>query len=231
MPNVNANAEKLKVFISYLRKDSATFADELVVGLEDHGFAPFLDRHDIVPGESWEAHLGGLIGQADTLVLAISPEAVKWECCGWEVNKALALSKRILPVVYKPVPDSGIPEKLRVLQFVRFDTSTEVMRPLRELVEALRQDIDWIREHTRLGELAAPWQARGHPESLLPLQLVWPRPCGKTTLIQRSPRGAERRVFRRMVQTSTRDGRWRGSRFQDRAASRVQLLRRRAPVS
>jgi hypothetical protein len=33
--------------------------------------------------------------------------------------------------------------------------------------EALRQDIDWIREHTRIGEIAARWQARGRPESLL----------------------------------------------------------------
>src|SRR5262249_42852936 len=40
-------------------------------------------------------------------------------------------------------------------------------RPLAELAEALRQDLDWIREHTRLGELAARWDRRGRPESLL----------------------------------------------------------------
>jgi len=33
--------EKLKVFISYSRKDSAEFADELVAGLEYGGFAPW----------------------------------------------------------------------------------------------------------------------------------------------------------------------------------------------
>jgi hypothetical protein len=42
--------EKLKVFISYSRKDSAAFADELMAGLELAGFAPFLDRHDIAAG-------------------------------------------------------------------------------------------------------------------------------------------------------------------------------------
>jgi len=31
--------EKLKVFISYSRKDSTAFVDELVLGLEDRGFA------------------------------------------------------------------------------------------------------------------------------------------------------------------------------------------------
>ena len=54
-------AQRLKVFISYSRRDSSDFAEELVAGLELTGFAPFLDRHDIAAGEDWEARLGGLI--------------------------------------------------------------------------------------------------------------------------------------------------------------------------
>ena len=42
-----AESQKLKVFISYSRKDSSDFAEELVAGLELAGFAPFLDRHDM----------------------------------------------------------------------------------------------------------------------------------------------------------------------------------------
>jgi hypothetical protein len=163
----DTNTDKLKVFISYSRKDSAAFADELVLGLEDRGFEPFLDRHDIKPGEPWEARLGGLIEQSDTVVFVISPESVKSERCVWEVDKALGLSKRLLPVIYKSVPDSEIPVQLSKLQFVRFDTAPGMMRPLRELAEALRIDLDWIREHTRLSELAARWQSRSRSESLL----------------------------------------------------------------
>ena len=101
--------EKLKVFISYSRKDSAAFADELVLGLEDRGLAPFLDRHDIMPGELWEARLGALIEQSDTVVFVISPESVKSKECVWEINKALGLSKRLLPVVYKSVAENRFP--------------------------------------------------------------------------------------------------------------------------
>ena len=36
-----------------------------------------------------------------------------------------------------------------------------------QLAEALRVDLHWIREHTRLGELATRWEGRGRPESLL----------------------------------------------------------------
>src|SRR5215470_16753964 len=162
-----AISAKLKVFISYSRRDAAEFADELVAGLELAGFAPFLDRHDIAAGEDWEVRLGGLIAQSDTVVFVVSPEAIKSDRCVWEVDRTLALSKRVLPVIFKPVPEHDIPKELSRLQFVRFDTGRGITRPLAELAEALRQDLDWIREHTRLGELAARWEGRARPESLL----------------------------------------------------------------
>jgi internalin A len=163
----SSTGERLKVFISYSRTDSSEFADELVAGLEIAGFAPFLDRHDIAAGEDWEARLGGLIAQSDTVVFVVSPEAVKSERCTWEVNRTLELSKRLLPVIFKPVPDHYIPEKLKRLLFVRFDSGLGFARPLSQLAEALRVDLDWIREHTRLEEIATRWDRRGRPESLL----------------------------------------------------------------
>src|SRR5262245_62819009 len=95
--------EKLKVFISYSRKDSTAFVDELVLGLEDRGFTPILDRHDIKPGEPWEARLGGLIEQSDTVVFVVSPEAVKSEGCDWEIDKTLPVAKRLLAIIHTPV--------------------------------------------------------------------------------------------------------------------------------
>jgi formylglycine-generating enzyme required for sulfatase activity len=160
-------SEKLKVFISYSRRDSTDFIDELVAGLELAGFAPFLDRHDIAAGEKWEERLGGLIGQADTVVFVISPESVKSERCAWEVERTLEQSKRLLPIVFKPVPETDMPEQLRERQFIRFDIGPGITRPLAELAQALRHNIEWIREHTRIGELAVRWGARGRPPSLL----------------------------------------------------------------
>jgi formylglycine-generating enzyme required for sulfatase activity len=162
-----ADAQKLKVFISYSRKDSSDFADEIVAGLELAGFEPFIDRQDIAAGEDWETRLGGLIQEADTVVYVISPYALKSERCGWEVDKALALSKRLIPVVYKPVSEANIPVQLGRLQFIHFDVGLGITRPLAQLADALRQDLDWIREHTRFAELAARWLARGRPPALL----------------------------------------------------------------
>jgi hypothetical protein len=87
-----------------------------------------------------------------------------------DYERRLASLQGVLQLVqqaYKSVPEHEIPKTLSRLQFVRFDTGRGITRPLAELAEALRQDLDWIREHTRLGELARRWEGRTRPESLL----------------------------------------------------------------
>jgi hypothetical protein len=66
-----------------------------------------------------------------------------------------------MPVIFKSVPDHDIREKLRRLQFVPFDSGTGFARLLSQLTEALRVDLRWIREHTRLGKIATRWDKRG----------------------------------------------------------------------
>src|SRR5215831_18293468 len=157
---MQATAEKPGIFISYARSDSSALAEELVAGLELAGFEPYLDRHDIAAAEDWEARLGALIQSADTIVFILSPAAVRSERCAWEVERAAGLGKRLIPVQGKPVPEADVPERLKRLNYIFFNEGQSFARPLRELAEALRQDVEWIREHTRLGESAARWQAR-----------------------------------------------------------------------
>jgi WD40 repeat protein len=159
--------QRPKIFISYSRQDSLLFADQLAAGLELAGFETLLDRQDIVVGEDWEARLGGLILAADSVVFVISPKAVKSERCGWEVDKAVDSAKRILPISYLPVVETEIPEKLRRLQFIDFNGAQGLGRPTLELATALQQDLGWIREQTRIGELAARWQTLRRPASTL----------------------------------------------------------------
>ena len=113
--------DKLKIFISYSRKDCAAFAEDLLAGLELLGFAPFLDLHDIAAGEDWQERLAGLIQSADTMVYAISPQAVRSKVCAWEVDKAISLGKRLIPIVALPVNDADVPEPLKRLNYIFFD--------------------------------------------------------------------------------------------------------------
>jgi TIR domain len=157
---------KLKVFISYSRKDE-DFAQELLGALEIMGFEPYLDKHDIAAGEDWEVRLGRLIEAADTVVFVISPDAVASERCAWEVERTVTLKKRLLPIVFRRVEEAQVPTHLKQLNYIFFDRPLNFIPPLKALTTALKTDIAWIREHTRLGEAALRWDARGRAEALL----------------------------------------------------------------
>ncbi|MEM6925467.1 MAG: toll/interleukin-1 receptor domain-containing protein [Myxococcota bacterium] len=156
----------LQVFISYARDDASPFAEDLLAGLEAAGFDPFLDRHDIAGGEPWVERLAALLQRADTMVFVLTPAALTSQHCSWELERAHALSKRVIPVVAADVAQDQVPATLRRLNYVSF-VQQRFGVALRELTNALRVDVDWVREHTRLGELASRWDARERSEALL----------------------------------------------------------------
>jgi hypothetical protein len=167
MADVSAAGDrKLRVFISYSRKDE-DFALELLAGLEVVGFEPYLDKHDIAAGEDWEARLGLLIEAADTVVFVISPDAVASERCAWEVEHTVKLKKRLLPIVWRRVDEAQVPPRLKQLNYIFFDKPLMSVPSLTALSTALRTDLAWIREHTRIGEAALRWDGRGRNEALL----------------------------------------------------------------
>jgi TIR domain len=157
---------KLKVFISYSRKDE-DFAQDLLAGLQIAGFEPYLDKHDIAAGENWEARLGRLIEAADTVVFVISPDAVASERCAWEVERTVTLKKRLPPIVLHRVDEAQVPPRLKQLNYIFFYRPFSFGASLQALGIALRTDLEWIREHTRIGEMALRWDARGRAEALL----------------------------------------------------------------
>jgi len=90
--------DKLNVFISYSRDDLA-FADQLDAALGFAGFGTTIDRHGISAGEDWQTRLGALIRDSDTVVFVLSPSSARSKTCAWEVEEAVRLGKRILPVI------------------------------------------------------------------------------------------------------------------------------------
>ncbi len=165
--HADATETRIKVFISYSRADKA-FAGELVLGLAACGFAPYIDRQDIAPGEDWEKRLAGLISEADSIVYIASPDSLASENCALELRQAIALRKRILPVVWRAIDDALSPPELKRLNYIFFAGEGRTFAAgLSELANALRTDISWIREHTRLAELGGRWAARGRAPDML----------------------------------------------------------------
>jgi TIR domain len=156
---------KLKVYISYARKDE-DFAQELRGGLVLAGFKAYPDKHDIA-AEDWRDRLGSLIEAADTVVFVISPDAVASERCAWELERTVLLNKRLLPIVWRPVEEAQVPPHLRQLNSIFFDRPLTFIPSLKALNCALETDSAWVQEHTRIAEAALKWKGRGRAEALL----------------------------------------------------------------
>src|SRR6202048_149526 len=157
---------KARIFISYSRKDMA-FVDRLEPALKTRGFEPLIDRAELFAFEDWWKRIKALIGRADTVVFVLSPDSVASDVALKEVIQAASFNKRFAPIVYRRVNDEAVPEALRRLNFIFFDDATRFEASVNQLVEALRTDIDWGRQHTELSEAARRWTAGGRPRGLL----------------------------------------------------------------
>ena len=162
-----SNSQKLRVFLSYARSDGNKFATSLFSALEASGFDPFLDQHDIVPGEPWKDRLTGLLREADSIVYVVTAGAVRSEHCIWEVDLAKQLGKRLIPVIAEEVPLKDMPAELQRLNFVFFTREKSFGEALLQLTGALRTDQEWVREQTRISDAAERWEKREKSEDLL----------------------------------------------------------------
>jgi hypothetical protein len=156
---------KLGAFISYSR-DDLDFADQLDVALRLWGFDTTLDRHAISAGEEWKQRLQSLIREADTVVFILSPSSVNSSICAWEVQEAVRLGKRIIPVVCRELEKSNVPPHLQDLNYIFFYKEAKTPDSgfgtgLAQLIQALNTDLEWLREHTRLLLRATEWENGG----------------------------------------------------------------------
>ena len=156
-------------FVSYSRSDSKELVVRLRDALEAAGHDVWVDLEDIPPASPWQEELRGGIAQSDSFVFVISPGSVRSEHCLRELAHAVALHKRIIPINHVPTEAGSIPEEISTLHWIPgqglfgddFDGSLAL------LVEAIETDLDWVRQHTRWGNLATAWEKKGHDRSLL----------------------------------------------------------------
>jgi WD40 repeat protein len=162
----SAAAAKTRVFISYARADMV-FADRLAAALEAHGYEVLIDRRNLPTLEEWRRELLVLIRKADTIVFIVSPRSIASPVCQWEVAQMAALDKRLAPVVLERVLKDRIPAAITKINYLFFDAPSDFETQVGALARALRTDIAWWHEHTRVVELAGRWNRDGRPEGQL----------------------------------------------------------------
>ncbi len=155
-----------QVFLSYSRHNR-DLANEFNISLETYGFDVVYDQEDIASGEPWEARLSSLINEADTTICLISQKWIDSDVCGQELAIALERGRRVLPVMVEQIDPATLRPELASLQFIFLKgEGRSYARCVAELVEALNTDVEWVREQSRLLNLASDWARAGKSDAL-----------------------------------------------------------------
>src|SRR5262249_32602271 len=147
------------------RRDLA-FTERLVEALTARGLAAKIDTRDLPKLEDWRRELLGFIREADAVVFVVSPRSIESSVCAWEVEQVTALNKRLAPIVLERVPDDRIPAAAAKINYVYFDQPAEFEAQANALARALQTNLQWVKNHTRLGELAYRWDERKRSRAL-----------------------------------------------------------------
>jgi WD40 repeat protein len=154
------------VFVSYSRRDGE-FVHGLAADLESRGKSVWIDTQGIGDGEVFPDAIRRAIEGADAFVFVISPESVASQYCESEVEYALELQKRVVPVLREPVTDDALPEEIRVRNWIPYTPDVDAQAASERLVAALNVDLEHSRSHTHWLVRALDWDAHARDRSFL----------------------------------------------------------------
>lgn len=149
--------------------------------IDDFDFSQRLNETLLVQGKSaWLSPEGSagetdrledthqLINNTETILFVLSPSSVRCKACLNQLAYAQSQQKRILPVVYRDVVKSMLPEGLKSLSWSDFRRHDgDFLVNFGELFRALESDPYHVRSHTRLLVKAGEWDATQRDDSFL----------------------------------------------------------------
>ncbi|MEQ9624242.1 TIR domain-containing protein [Coleofasciculus chthonoplastes] len=165
----NANNLMTQVFLSYTDEDRAMM-ETIRTRLRREGITVWTNTTDIQTGEEFEEAIKRGIEQADTVIYLLSPDSVKSYFARQELEYALSLNKRIIPVLVRETLSKTIPSSLQNLHYIDLtDNIKEEDYYLDEsqLLKILQQDAAYYNEHKILLTKALKWKRQHENSSIL----------------------------------------------------------------
>ena len=194
------------VFLSYSEQD-ILMMEKVRNRLRREGLTVWTNKTDIQTGEAFQAAIDQGIEQADTIVYLISPDAIASHYCQQEVNFALSLNKRIIPLLVKEIDVEQLQPELRSLQYIDLSDNQveqDYQQDESQLIRILRQEAAYYQAHKILLTKALKWKRQNanptvllrgynlhHAEAWLKIAKQHPtHPClpGQETFIEESRR-------------------------------------------
>jgi WD40 repeat protein len=165
----NADNLMTNVFLSYAQENRTT-AEQIRNSLWRAGFTVWINTTDIRAGADFKQAIDRGIEEADNVVYLLSPAAVQSSSCQHELDYALSLHKRIIPLLVEAVASDRIPLKLQDSHHIDLtDNILEVnyQQDESQLLRILRQDAAYQETHKILLTKALKWERQRHNPAIL----------------------------------------------------------------
>lgn len=167
------------IFISYARGDGMVYARKLRNALTERGYRVWFDKENLEKAKDFQELIDNAISRACNFVFIMSPRANRSEYCNIELQNAMILNKRIIPVNYIEDEHECIPEHLQLINWVNpheelKDVSGEkgdidsFIYTVEEISKIVEIDREYIWQQTDYLNKARYWELKGkHTEDLL----------------------------------------------------------------
>jgi WD40 repeat protein len=166
----NAHNLMTQVFLAHAEADAPVMVQIRRV-LQREGITVWTSATDIRSGEDFRQAIERGIEQADNLVYPLSPASQASEFCQHELDYALSLNKRVIPILVQSIDEELMPEALRRLQYIEWraaladDALTAI--DAHPLLKALKDDAAYYNEHKVLLTQALKWERQQRNPSIL----------------------------------------------------------------
>jgi len=165
----NAQDGMTEVFLCHAEEDRAAF-EQVYEALTRAGLTVWSNWHDIQTGVEFQEAINRGIETTDNIVYLLSPESANSPWCQLEIEYAVTLNKRIIPVLIQPINPAEVPPEIISLQFIDFTqplATAEANGHIGELLKAIKQEADYHQTHKQLLVKALKWERQLQNPSIL----------------------------------------------------------------
>ncbi|MDJ0617332.1 MAG: TIR domain-containing protein, partial [Calothrix sp. MO_192.B10] len=165
----NGNNLMTEVFLSYADEDRETM-EKIRRSLRREGITVWTNLTDIQTGEAFNSAINRGIEQADNMVYLLSPDSVNSTYCQQELDLAVSLNKRIIPILVRETEEMQVPSALRYLHYIDLTDNLKEEDYLvdeSQLLKILYDDAAYYNEHKMLLVKALKWQQQQNNPSIL----------------------------------------------------------------
>lgn len=134
---------------------------------EELGHKVWIDLEDLPAASLWRDEIAEAIERADVFLFALTLDSASSLECQKELDHALHLQKRIIPVVLRDVEPEQVDSHLRNIDWVWLRPEDDEQRSMQRLENAITTDLDHLHRHTRFLLRALEWRTNRDRSLLL----------------------------------------------------------------